>query len=346
MAAGPAIRIHADILRTVDGCEQRSAAGSVPGGSGSGPWLYDPLLGKRGVDTNPPVYVLPGVTRRLLAHLPELVEGTRGRRMAASNGGVPRICPGCRRRVVGRCATCDAVTRHTATPKPKDSTYGLRERNRRSDTVTAWVTMHGWVCPGWQRPEHPAKDLAADHIIARRLGGPQDGPLQVLCRGCNSAKGASLPPPVVPGLSVVLVAGPPCGGKNAYLREHAGTADLIVDYDALAGALQLNPADHAHLEAHKPMICEARDAILDRLIMGGHHVRRAWVINSGAKRIDRDHYRKRHGAHVVMVLSPEDVCLARALGQRPGSWATYIRRWFAEYEPDARDEVVRGYYAA
>jgi len=256
----------------------------------------------------------------------------------------PRICPGCRRAVRGKCPTCD-VTRHTVTPKAKDPSYTLRERNRRSDTVAAWVAMHGWVCPGWQRPEHPADDLAADHIIARRLGGPQDGPLQVLCKGCNSAKGASLPPPVIAGLSITLVAGPPCGGKSRYLSEHAGPQDLIVDYDRLAQALQLDAGTHEHIDAHKPMICEARDAILDRLLMGGHLVHRAWVIHGGAKRIDRDHYRRRHNADVVMVLSPEDVCLARALGQRPPSWTKYIRRWFSEYEPDSRDEVVRGYDA-
>ncbi|SRR6266571_1970326 len=260
--------------------------------------------------------------------------------MAAGNAP-PRICPGCRRLVTGRCRICDVEPR--APKQTKDATYGLRERNRRADTVAAWVKMHGFTCPGWQRPPHPADDLSADHIIARRLGGPQDGPLQVLCRQCNSAKGAKLPVPVVAGLSVVLVAGPPCGGKSRYLRDHAGPADLIVDYGALAVALQLGAASHEQRDAHRPFICEARDAILDRLMMGNHHVRRAWVVNSGAKRIDRDHYRRRHGAHVVLVHSPEDVCLARAQGQRPDAWTKYIRRWFAEYEPDERDELVRGY---
>lgn len=270
--------------------------------------------------------------------------GTEGVHVAGGKAP-PRICPGCRRAVAGRCATCEPSQRHSPS-KPKDATYGLRERNRRSDTVAAWVAMHGWVCPGWQRPPHPSDDLSADHIIARRLGGPQDGPLNVLCRQCNSAKGANLPTPVVAGLSVVLVAGPPCGGKSAYVAQHAGPADLVVDYDALAVALQVAGDTHRHLDAHKPMICEARDAILDRLMMGNHHVRRAWVVHNGARRIDREHYRRRHGAHVVLVLSPEDVCVARAQGQRPADWPRYIRRWFSSYEPDERDELVHGYDAS
>jgi 5-methylcytosine-specific restriction endonuclease McrA len=38
-------------------------------------------------------------------------------------------------------------------------------------------------------------DLTADHVVPVAAGGPEDGPLTVLCRGCNSAKGASLPQP-------------------------------------------------------------------------------------------------------------------------------------------------------
>lgn len=255
---------------------------------------------------------------------------------------VPRICPGCRRRVTGRCDRCD---RGTSAPRvvAKKLGYGRREAQRRADTVAAWVRLHGWNCPGWQREAHPSTDLTADHITPIQLGGPQGGPLTVLCQPCNSARGAKLPTIAVAGLSVVLVAGPPCGGKSSFLAAHAGPDDLIVDYDAIAIALQPGGISHGHRDLHRPFVCEARDAVLDRLMLGNHGIRRAWIINVAETRAKRDRYRQRYGAHVVLVMTPEDVCLSRALAERPAAWPTYIARWFKAYEADERDEIVRGY---
>src|SRR5262249_40251900 len=45
------------------------------------------------------------------------------------------------------------------------------------------------MCPGWQRGPHAATDLVVDHVSPRTLAGG----VQVLCRACNSRKGASWP---------------------------------------------------------------------------------------------------------------------------------------------------------
>lgn len=142
---------------------------------------------------------------------------------------------------------------------------------------------------------------------------------------------------------VTLIAGPPCAGKNTYLRQHADSDDLIIDYDALAVALQLDAASHERVDAHKPFIYEARDAILERLGGAGHQVGAVWVINSGARQRSRQQYRERYDAHVVVVYAPEKVCLERARCERPTAWQGYVRQWFAQYEPDARDEIFHGY---
>lgn len=254
----------------------------------------------------------------------------------------PRICPTCRKAFAAkRCPRC--VTETPSRPRASRVGYGRKEADRRNDTVRAWVQRNGWVCPGWKRAEHAAEDLTADHVDPIGLGGPQSGVLAVLCKSCNSAKQDSLPPPSVPGLTVTLIAGPPCGGKSTYLLKHAAPGDLVVDYDALAVALQPAGTSHGHVEAHKYFIWEARDAVLERLRLGSHGVRNAWVIASAPKRKDRERYRHRYGARVVVVMSPEEVCLRRAMGERPDDWYAHARGWFDSYEPDERDTVVLGY---
>nr|WP_062336168.1 hypothetical protein [Herbidospora sakaeratensis] len=204
------------------------------------------------------------------------------------------------------------------------------------------VEQFGAVCPGWERPSHPADDLTADHILPPGRGGAENGPLRVLCRTCNSARRAELDAPNVPGLVVTLVAGPPCAGKSAYVRANALPSDLVVDYDALAQALQVPGRElYQHLASHRPIVTEARDAVLDRLVLGNHDVKRVWVLATAATKADRDRYRRRYAARVVMVLAPEEVCLRRAMGERPEAWWGYVRSWFAAYEPDERDEVVK-----
>jgi 5-methylcytosine-specific restriction protein A len=76
-------------------------------------------------------------------------------------------------------------------PAPASARYSWAERKRRAETVAAWVLVHGWVCPGYGVPPHPASDLTADHLIPRSLGG-EHGPLGVACAGCNARRGNGL----------------------------------------------------------------------------------------------------------------------------------------------------------
>lgn len=96
-----------------------------------------------------------------------------------------RVCaePGCPTLVTkGR---CQQHRRESPTYTQRD----WAERKRRAAAVTAWVTVHGWWCPGYQVPAHESHDLTADHTTAVTHGG-LEGPLTVMCRTCNSRKGA------------------------------------------------------------------------------------------------------------------------------------------------------------
>lgn len=91
----------------------------------------------------------------------------------------------------GKCAACGRKAerkQHRTTPTKATRTWG--ERKRRAAAVAAHRAQHGDWCPGYQVPAHEATDLTADHVTAVAQGGKANGPLQVLCRTCNSAKGA------------------------------------------------------------------------------------------------------------------------------------------------------------
>ena len=74
--------------------------------------------------------------------------------------------------------------------------YSTRAWQRLSARVLrAWRGQHGNWCPAYQRPAHPAADLTVDHVLPLAAGGaPLDiANCAVLCRSCNSTKGASEP---------------------------------------------------------------------------------------------------------------------------------------------------------
>ncbi len=105
-----------------------------------------------------------------------------------------RVCtvPGCAKtQPERRCPEHQTdYDRHQRATTPTKATRTWAERQRRAGTVAAHHARHGDWCPGWQRPPHPAADLTADHRTAIAAGGDPTGPLQVLCRACNAAKGA------------------------------------------------------------------------------------------------------------------------------------------------------------
>lgn len=99
-------------------------------------------------------------------------------------------CPTCLQlhNGTGTCSGCTTRSKRGRRP------YTAEERDRRAAAVAIHRAEYGDWCPGWGRPDHTAEPwnpLTADHIDSVASGGAEDGPLQVLCRSCNSAKGAT-----------------------------------------------------------------------------------------------------------------------------------------------------------
>ncbi|MFI6609291.1 AAA family ATPase [Streptomyces sp. NPDC050507] len=136
-------------------------------------------------------------------------------------------------------------------------------------------------------------------------------------------------------MTITLVAGPPCAGKNRYVAEHKRPGDLVVDFDALIQALG-GAGDHDQPDALKRYTYEARDAVVSRL-MARRDVD-AWVILSAPDKRARETYMRR-SCRTVLVLASEAVCLERARAERPPEWQDYVRNWFTRYEAALWDDV-------
>ena len=72
--------------------------------------------------------------------------------------------------------------------------YGTRAWQRLGSRVLrSWRGEHGDWCPGYERAAHRASDLTVDHVVPLAAGGARFdiANCSVLCRSCNSTKGAS-----------------------------------------------------------------------------------------------------------------------------------------------------------
>lgn len=138
--------------------------------------------------------------------------------------------------------------------------------------------------------------------------------------------------------TATLVAGPPCSGKNTYVRDHMQPGDMVVDYDAIMSALSGQDV-HDHHDDIKPYVYHARDQVLKKW-----DARRdvdLWLIYGAPKRSDREQYARR-GFRVVIMDTDERTCLRRARDERPSHWYQYVYRWFKDYEPPlSQDDVAK-----
>jgi 5-methylcytosine-specific restriction enzyme A len=65
------------------------------------------------------------------------------------------------------------------------------ETKRRRRLVADHRARVGDWCPGLRdHPAHPSADLVADHVVEVAAGGPEAGPLRVLCREENGRRSA------------------------------------------------------------------------------------------------------------------------------------------------------------
>lgn len=129
---------------------------------------------------------------------------------------------------------------------------------------------------------------------------------------------------------VVLLCGPPCGGKTTRARELAGPGDLVVDFDQVARALG-SPVGWRHPEPYRTQAAQWVVDLMDQL--PGHGPGTAYVIRSLPKPQQRAIAARMTRAEETHVLDPGVAeCLRRAtVDGRPEGTAEQIRSWYARY---------------
>lgn len=137
-------------------------------------------------------------------------------------------------------------------------------------------------------------------------------------------------------MSVVVVWGPPCGGKSTYIRDRARSHDAVIDFDRISLALSVEGTrSHEAPRLARELAYRARRAAVRGVMEVAPRTAAAtaWVIDSGATPQQLADWRAR-GAQVVVLDVPLEQCLARAAESRPPGTERIVRAWFARHRPD------------
>lgn len=135
-----------------------------------------------------------------------------------------------------------------------------------------------------------------------------------------------------------IVTGPPCAGKSTYIREHAKSGDLRVDYDAIAVTLGAEKSHHAEGLVRKAAF-DARDAAIKRALQNPD--KEAWIIHTKMNADTLARYNAA-GAEIITLDPGKDVCLERAAqDERPQNSIDAILEWYAEHKEAKKMRLVK-----
>jgi len=128
---------------------------------------------------------------------------------------------------------------------------------------------------------------------------------------------------------ITIVSGPPCSGKNTYVKNHRKKGDVVWDFDKIHSALT-DEETHNHIEQVRKYIFSMRETFYNDL--QAKKDIRVWILNSSPIRSVRSELAKRLDANIVYIKRSKEDCLRVAENERPKEWKSYIENYFERLE--------------
>lgn len=133
---------------------------------------------------------------------------------------------------------------------------------------------------------------------------------------------------------VYYVYGAPCSGKTSFVYRVKGNSDLILDMDSIWECLTGDR--YSKPNALKQNAFAIRNAIYD--MIKTRYPRQGWerayVIETGARKAQREERIKTLGAEPIFIEATKEECLARLeqdTKRDKEKWKEYIDEWFNDY---------------
>ncbi|WP_267294092.1 ATP-binding protein [Mycobacterium hackensackense] len=139
-------------------------------------------------------------------------------------------------------------------------------------------------------------------------------------------------------MALYVVTGPPASGKSTWVRNHAQSGDITIDFDALASVLTPSTdgiVGHDHPVHVKAVTRAARQAAIDTAL-GVSGACDVYVIHSTPSADTLAKY-EQHGAEIITIDPGMDTVLARAKAERPHQMQAAVKRWYRENTGTQRD---------
>lgn len=135
---------------------------------------------------------------------------------------------------------------------------------------------------------------------------------------------------------VYYVYGAPCSGKTTFVNNIKGNSDLVVDMDNI---WQCITSGHRYDKpaALKQNAFAVRDCLMDMVRTRAGKWERAFIIDGGAAKGERERKIAILGAEPIFIDTDKETCLKRLYGDcnrlktHAEEWTTYIERWFEDY---------------